>query len=92
MVLGGAFPVPTAQYIALVRIVPGALLLVGEDFIGGLDVSEEGRRAISIAMVAVGVQFECLPAVCLLESARLDGHSTAGRTALLILRCRSLHA
>jgi hypothetical protein len=73
VVLGRAFPVPTAQYIALVRIVPGALLLVREDLIGGLDLGEEGRRAIGVAMVAVGVQFERLPAIGLFESAKLDG-------------------
>jgi hypothetical protein len=48
-------------------IVPGALLGVGEDFVGGLDFGEEGGCAFDVAVVAVGVELERFPAVCFLD-------------------------
>jgi hypothetical protein len=51
-----------------VGIVPGAFLVVGEDFVCRLDLGEEGSGAFGVAMVAVRVQFEGLFAICLFES------------------------
>jgi hypothetical protein len=69
VVFGGPLPAATPQYVSLMRVIPGALLLVGEDFVRGLDLGEEGGGAFRVAMVAVGVEFERLFAICLLESA-----------------------
>jgi hypothetical protein len=51
-----------------VCIVPGALLGVGEDFVGRLDFGEEGGCAFDVAVVAVGVEFEGFLAVGFLDS------------------------
>lgn len=67
MVLSRAFPAAAAQYVSLVGIIPGAFLVVGEDFVGRLDLGEEGGGAFCVAMVAVWVQLEGFPAICLLE-------------------------
>jgi hypothetical protein len=45
-------------------------LIIREDFVGRLDLGEQGRGAFCVAMVAIGVEFERLLAVCLLESVR----------------------
>lgn len=61
-----------AQYLPLVRIVPGAFLGVGEDFVGDLDFCEEFGGALDVAIVAVGVQLESLSAVRLLDPRMLS--------------------
>jgi hypothetical protein len=43
-------------------------LVVREDFVCGLDLGKEGGGALGVAMVAVGMQFERLFAICLFES------------------------
>jgi hypothetical protein len=43
-------------------------LLVGEDFVCGLDLGEESRGTFGVAMVAVGVEFERFLSVRLFES------------------------
>lgn len=48
-------------------IVPGALLRIGEDFVGGLDFGEEGGGAVGIAIVAVGMELEGFSAVGFLD-------------------------
>jgi hypothetical protein len=55
VVLGGTLPAATAQYVALVRIVPGAFLVVREDFVCGAHFGEEGGSAFDVAIVAVGM-------------------------------------
>lgn len=68
----------TPQDVPLVGIVPGALLVVGEDLVGSLDFGEEGGGALDVAVVAVGVQLEGLFAICLLESrSRLEEQHAA---------------
>jgi len=54
-VVVAALALGAPQDVALVGIVPGALLGVGEDLVGGLDVGEEGGGAVRVAIVAVGV-------------------------------------
>jgi hypothetical protein len=68
VVLGRAFPTTTPQDVSFVGIVPGAFLVVGEDFVCRLDLGKEGSGALRVAMVAVGVEFQGLLAVCLLQS------------------------
>lgn len=57
----------TPQYVSFVRIVPGALLRIGQDLVGGLDFGEEGGGALGVAIVAVGVELEGFSAVCFLD-------------------------
>jgi hypothetical protein len=68
VILSRTFPTSTPQYVAFVRIVPGAFLFVGEDFVCRLDVSKEGSSALCVAMVAVRMELECFLAICLFES------------------------
>jgi hypothetical protein len=51
-----------------VGVIPGALLRVREDFVGGLDFGEEGGGAFDVAIVAVGVEFEGFSAVGFFDS------------------------
>ena len=67
VVAAGTPAIAAAQDVALVGIVPGALLGVGEDLVGGGDVREQGGGALDVAIVAVGVQLEGLAAVGLLD-------------------------
>jgi hypothetical protein len=67
VVLAAALTAAAAQDVALVGIVPGALLVVGEDLVGGLDVCKQGGCALDVAIVAVGMELEGLAAVCLFE-------------------------
>lgn len=68
MVFSRTFPTTTPQYVSFVGIIPGTLLVVGEDFVGGLDLGEEGSGAFGIAMVAIGMEFERFLAICFFES------------------------
>jgi hypothetical protein len=68
VVLSRTFPTTTPQYVSFVCIVPGTFLLVGEDFVCGLDLGEESRGTFGVAMVAVGVEFERFLSVRLFES------------------------
>jgi hypothetical protein len=52
------------QDIAFVGIIPGAFVLVGEDLVGDLDFGEEGCGTFDVTEVAIGMQLECLLAVC----------------------------
>jgi hypothetical protein len=72
VVLIAALALGPPQYVSLVGIVPGALLRVGEDLVGGLDVGEKGGGAIRVAIVAVGVEFEGLFAVGFLDPGRVS--------------------
>jgi len=56
-------PAEAAQDRVPVRVVPGALLRVGENFIGGRDFREEGGCRFDIAVVAVGVEFKGFAAI-----------------------------
>jgi len=44
-------------------VVPGAFLWIGEDFVGGEDLGEEGGGSFCVAVVAVGVEEEGFAAV-----------------------------
>jgi hypothetical protein len=67
VVLAAALATAAAQNVALVGIVPGALLVVGEDLVCRLDVGKQSGRALDVAIVAVRVELEGLAAVCLFE-------------------------
>lgn len=62
------FAISAAENVAFVRIIPGAFLGVGEDFVGNLDLSEEGGGAFDVAEVAVGMEFEGFFAIGAFES------------------------
>ena len=45
------------------RIVPGPLLRVGENLVGGLDLREPARGSVDIVDIAIGVKLEGFPAI-----------------------------
>jgi hypothetical protein len=46
-----------------VTVIPGTLLGVGQNFIGGLDFGEELGCSLDVVVVSVGVEFEGFAAV-----------------------------
>jgi hypothetical protein len=68
VVFSRTFPATTPQYVSFVGVIPGAFLVVGKDFVRGLDLGEEGSGAFGVAMVAVGMEFERFLAICFFES------------------------
>ena len=52
----------------LVAVVPCALLGVGENFVGRLDLGEEAGGVFDVAVIAVGVEFEGFAAVGFFDS------------------------
>jgi len=96
--VGGAEGVTrgAAQDAGFVRVVPGAFLGVGEDFVGGLDFGEEGGGALDVAIVAVGVEFEGFAAVGFFDSGRwwlkLRYVNCGGNRSVLVVGGCSLYA
>jgi hypothetical protein len=60
-------------------VIPGTLLGIREDLVSSLYLGEASGGVLGIAIVAVGVKFECLPSVCPLDPGRARLAGLGGR-------------